>query len=94
VVLCCFYCGLLTIAVSLEAAALLAAYNTNPPKYLRSTLSGSSLVRSARFVGTNHNSLSWPAKLVSHMDVANKNIPDVKVTSMKASSIPSTLALL
>jgi len=45
----------------------------------------------SKFFGTNHNSFSWPAKQVSDMDVAHKNIPDVKVTAMKASSIPSTL---
>ncbi|MFT4994052.1 MAG: hypothetical protein ACI965_001074 [Paraglaciecola sp.] len=44
-----------------------------------STLRGPSCRRSARFVGTNHNSFSWPAKQVSHMDVVNKNIPDVFV---------------
>jgi hypothetical protein len=49
------------------------------------------LGRSTRFVGTNHNSFSWPAKQVSHMDVVNKNIHDVFVTSMKATSIPLTL---
>ncbi|MFQ3221386.1 MAG: hypothetical protein ACI8R9_002807 [Paraglaciecola sp.] len=58
---------------------------------LRSTLSGPSLGRLTRFIETNHNSFSWPAKQVSHMDVVNKNIPDVFVTSMKATSTHSTL---
>jgi len=58
---------------------------------LRFNLSGPSFRRSARFVGTNHNSFSWPAKLLSRMGVANKNLPDVFVPSMNASSIPATL---
>jgi hypothetical protein len=33
-----------------------------------------------RFVGTNQNSFSWPAKQVNHMDVANKSFPETLVS--------------
>ncbi|MFQ3198809.1 MAG: hypothetical protein ACI81A_002537, partial [Paraglaciecola sp.] len=39
------------------------------------------------------NSFSWPAKQVSHMNVVNKNIPDVFVTSMKAITLRFTMKL-
>jgi hypothetical protein len=55
------------------------------------TPSGSSYACSARFVGTNQNRFSGPAKQVSHKDVVNTLVPDKIVT--ETLKVESLLAL-